>query len=82
MGLWYRLTHRQVKAYHPNGYILHSEYSVFPPQVLTNLCLWDGTQWHQAPIEEWDRTDGIDYLNGWVMGIIPLDQPKGTDFTA
>lgn len=74
--LLYRLLHRQTRFVHPKGYIIHSEYRWFPPQVLTNLCVWDGTTWHQAPLHHWDRTEMFDYLGGWIMGIVPDDPPS------
>jgi len=70
-GLLYRLLHKSHQVSHPDGYLIYSEYFRFGNQHLTNLCVWDGTAWHQAPLDEWDRREGIDYLGGWIMGIVP-----------
>jgi hypothetical protein len=71
VNLLYRLFHKTKVYNHPNGYVLHSEYRWFPPQVMTNLCLWDGKEWHQAPIHEWDGNDGFDYLGAWIISVTP-----------
>lgn len=72
-GAIYRLFHRTDQVIHPKGYIIHSESRRFGRQTLTNLCVWDGAVWHQAPLKSWDRTEGINYLEIWVRAHLPRD---------
>ncbi len=73
-GIAYRILYKTENVVHPtNGYIFHSEFRRFGRQLLTNLCVWDGTTWHQAPLSEWNRaTDGY-IFEGWIRGHLPKD---------
>ena len=64
---------RTDKVVHPKGYIIHSESNRFGRGALTNLCVWDGTRWHQAPLDLWDRRDPINYLEVWIKAHLPQD---------
>lgn len=67
------LTHRVRILTHPNnGYIIHAE-SRRITGILTNVCVWDGTQWHQAPLAMWNKGEGIDYLGIWIRAHLPLE---------
>jgi hypothetical protein len=72
--LLYRIFHKEQQYRHPNGYIIHSESRRFSKNgMLTNVCVWDGKQWHQAPLSMWDARDGINYLSIWIQAHLPLE---------
>lgn len=71
--LIYRLTHRTDRAVHPiKGYVVHTESRRWDGR-LTNLCVWDGATWHQAPLHEWDNGVTTDDMTDWTFSRLPAD---------
>ena len=78
--LLYRLLHKQQQYHNPDGCIIHSESRRFSRDgVLTNLCVWDGKQWHQAPLSMWDARDEINYLGIWIDAHLPIEAFRHRD---
>lgn len=70
--LIYRLTHRTERVVHPiKGFVLLTESRRLTGR-LTNLCVWDGTTWHQAPLDEWENITA-DLMWDWSMSKLPAD---------
>ena len=72
MSRFRSLTHKTREMVHPNGYIIYSE-SRRLGGVLTNLCVWDGKQWHEAPLARWDRRVDMTAMLGWLRENLPHD---------
>jgi len=66
------LTHKTHQLHHPNGYIIYSE-SRRLGGIITNLCVWDGKEWHQAPLHLWNRHTDMDELLHWTKAHLPAD---------
>lgn len=71
-GLLRSLTHRSRTMNHPNGYVIYSE-SRRLGGVLTNLCVWDGNEWHQAPLSSWDKRVDMNAMLDWLRDNLPAD---------
>jgi hypothetical protein len=78
--LLHRLLHKAEQFRYLSGYIIHSEFRRFPKDgVLTKLCVWDGEQWHQAPVTMWDKRDGVPYLEIWMDNMFGRDAFRHRD---